>query len=318
MNKVRWGIISAGRISHTFAKDMSYANNAEIKAVAARNGGSAQKFAEQYNIESAYEGYDAIFNDADIDAVYISTPHSLHFEQTQQALNAGKHVLCEKPFTVSPEQCIELTQLAKDKGLFLMEAMWTYFLPAIKQAQDWVEQGKIGELKHIKADFGYPLEYDPNKREWDVTLGGGCLLEMGIYPVAFNWLFTQRAPLSLHVTGERASNGADKDVTIVYDYGKVKSVIGSSYQCRLRNWAYLIGTEGYIAIPDFFRASNAQLYVLDNLIDEFEDHRLGSGFEYQIEAASKAILNGELETREMPLSHTLAFQQQMAQALTKF
>lgn len=318
MEKVRWGIISAGRISHTFAKDMAYASNAEIKAVAARNGESAQKFAEQYNIEKAYEGYDAVFNDTDIDAVYISTPHSLHFEQTQQALNAGKHVLCEKPFTVSPEQCIELTQLAKDKGLFLMEAMWTYFLPAIKQAQDWVEQGKIGELKHIKADFGYPLEYDPNKREWDVTLGGGSLLEMGIYPVAFNWLFTQRAPISTLVTGERAPNGADKDVTILHDYGKVKSVIGSSYQCRLRNWAYLIGTEGYIAIPDFFRASNAQLHVLDNLIDEFEDHRLGSGFEYQIEAASKAILNGELETREMPLSHTLAFQQQMAEALTKF
>ena len=318
MSKVRWGIISAGRISHTFAKDMAYANNAEIKAVAARNGESAQKFAEQYKIEKAYEGYDAIFNDPEIDAVYISTPHSLHFEQTQQALHAGKHVLCEKPFTVSPEQCIELTQLATDKELFLMEAMWTYFLPAIKQAQDWVEQGKIGELKHIKADFGYPMPYTPESREWNTSLGGGCLLDMGVYPIAFNWLFTQREPVSSYVTGERAPNGADKDVTIIYDYGRVKSVLGTSFQCRLRNWAYLIGTEGYIAIPDFFRASNAQLHVLDNLIDEFEDHRLGSGFEYQIEAASKAILNGELETREMPLSHTLAFQQQMANALSKF
>jgi len=318
MKKIRWGIVSAGRISHTFAKDMAYASNAEITAIAARNLASAETFADEYNIEKRYQGYDALFNDPDIDAVYISTPHTLHFEQTKQALEAGKHVLCEKPFTVSSGQCVELTQLAQSKNLFLMEAMWTYFLPAIKQAQAWVEQGKIGELKHIKADFGYPLPYDPDRREWDVKLGGGCLLEMGIYPVSFNWLFTQKEPLSSIVVGERAPNGADKDVTIIHDYGDFKSVIGSSYQCRLRNWAYLIGTDGYIAIPDFFRASSAQLHVLDDMVEEFVDGRQGSGFEFQIEAASEAILTGQIETKEMPLSHSLAFQQQMEYALKQF
>lgn len=318
MSKVRWGIIGAGRISHTFANDIQYAESASLVAVAARNKESAQTFADQYGIESVYQGYDLLCADEQVDAVYIATPHSFHYEQTKMALEAGKHVLCEKPFTVSSAQCEELMALARAKGLFLMEAMWTFFLPAIKQAQKWIADGRIGELKHIKADFGYPLPYDPNRREWDAELGGGCLLEMGIYPVAFNFLFNPSTDYKMHVIGKRAPNGADRDVTVTLDYGEQVSVIHTTYDARIPNWGAIVGTEGRIIIEDFFRASEASLYAIDDRVEHFVDDRKGGGFEFEIEAASRAIISGEIETAEMPLSTSLHFQKQMETILGQF
>lgn len=318
MDMVRWGVVSAGRISHTFVKDMSYVSTGVVTAVAARDLDKAKAFAQQYKIEKAYQGYDALFNDADIDAVYISTPHTLHFEHAKQALLAGKHVLCEKPFTVTPEQTRELTELAKRQGLFLMEAMWTYFLPAIKKAKTWVEQGRIGQLRHIKADFGYPLPYDPDRREWDASLGGGCLLEMGIYPLSLNYLFNPSCQFDIAVVGRRAANGADRDVSLVFDYGDSVSTLNTTFDCRLPNWAFIVGTEGYIAIPDFFRASECSLFKIDELIDHFNDERMGSGFEFEIAAANKAIQAGELISDDMPLKTSLYLQTLMSDILKRF
>lgn len=318
MKTIRWGVVSAGRISHTFAKDMAFVEGAEITAVAARNGEDAKAFAETYQIKTAYQGYDVLFADPEIDAVYISTPHTHHFEHNKAALEAGKHVLCEKPFTVSAAECETLIEIAQANGLFLMEAVWTFFLPAIKQAQQWIAEGRIGELKHIKGDFGYPLEYDPDRREWNKDLAGGCLLEMGIYPVSFNWLFNRSTDYKMSVIGRRAPNGADRDVTVTFDYGDSDSVINCSFDCRLPNWGFLVGTEGYIAIPDFFRASECSLHVLDERVEHFVDDRKGSGFEFEIAAACEAIKQGKTETSEVPLSASLHFQQQMEAILKAF
>ena len=318
MKTIRWGIVSAGRISHTFAKDIKWVDGAEIVAVAARSQESAKAFAEEYNIPVAYQGYDALFEDPNVDAVYISTPHTHHFAHTKAALEAGKHVLCEKPFTVSPEECETLMALAEEKGLFLMEAIWTYFLPAIQTAKRWLEQGRIGELKHIKADFGYPIPYDANSREWNVDLAGGCLLEMGIYPVSFNYLFNPSLDYKLQVIGRRAPNGADRDVTITLDYNDKDSVLNTSFDCRLPNWGFLVGTEGYIAIPDFFRASQCSLHVLDEQIDHFVDERKGSGFEFEIHEACEAIRQARLTSDVVPLSTSLHLQKQMQEILKRF
>ena len=285
--------------------------DADIVAVAARSLDDAKEFADQYDIPKTYEGYDALFADPDIDAIYISTPHTFHFAHTKAALEAGKHVLCEKPFTVGAAECQALIDLAREKQLFLMEALWTYFLPAIRKALQWLNEGRIGELKHVKGDFGYPIPYNPDSREWNVELAGGVLLEMGIYPVSFNWLFNPRKDYTMSVVGRRADNGADRDVTILFDYGDRDAVLNTSFDCRLPNWGFLVGTEGYIAIPDFFRASECQLHVLDDCIDHFKDNRQGSGFEFQIEAACKAIINGQVECEQVPHQTSLHFQQQM-------
>ena len=153
MKKLRWGIVSAGRISAQFAHDMQFVKNGELAAVATRSLASAQAFAKKYHIEKCYEGYQTMFDDPDIDAVYIGTPHTLHYENVVAAIKAGKHVLCEKPITISSEQCLKLSKLAKQQGVFLMEAMWTYFLPALNKAKAWVDAGRIGKIKHIKTDL---------------------------------------------------------------------------------------------------------------------------------------------------------------------
>ncbi|BDX05881.1 Gfo/Idh/MocA family protein [Planctobacterium marinum] len=315
---VRWGLLGAGRITNTFAKDMPLVNNSVISAVAARSLNNAQAFAEKYAIEKAYEGYDALYADPDIDVIYISTPHTLHYEQTRKALLAGKHVLCEKPFVVSPEQGEELTQLAKQKGLFLMEAMWTWFLPAIQKAQQWVREGRIGELKEIQADFGFPIEYGPEKREWNVELAGGCTFDMGIYPVALNRLFNHDEPLNWQITGKRAENGADKTIKAILDYGDRLSILGSSFEYKLPNYAFILGTEGYVAIPDFWCASSAKLFNGDECIETFVDERKGTGFEFQIQHTVDSILAECSESQVVSHEDSLAFQRDIQRILTAF
>lgn len=311
MKKVRWGMVSAGRIANTFAQDMKFAENAEIVSVAARKREDAEAFAKRHGIKKAVEGYDALFADPDIDAVYISTPHAFHLEQSISALEHGKHILCEKPITMNPVECGQLISAAKNKELFLMEAMWTWYLPAIKQAQQWVTDGKIGQIEHIQASFGFKMPYTPETREWAPELGGGCLLDMGIYPIAFSWLFTKEYPQNIQAAEKIAPTGVERQISALLEYPNSFSEITVSFSSKLHNWAFIYGTEGYIAVPNFWSASGAFLYQGDDVVESFKDQRVGSGFEFQIQSASKAILNGEKQSDIVTLQDTLAFQKIM-------
>ena len=311
MKNIRWGIVSTGRISEQFAHDMQFVNNGELSAVAARNIDDAADFAKKHNIEKCYQGYQTMFDDPDIDAVYIGTPHTFHFEQAFAAISAGKGVLCEKPITVSSEQCLQLSLLAKEKEVFLMEAMWTYFLPAINKAKAWIEEGRIGTIKHIKADFGYPIEYSPNSREYSADLAGGCLLDMGIYPLAIASFFAEKDLENLNVIAHLAPNGVDDDVIVTANCGDIKVTLATSFQCRLRNSAYIIGDKGYIVIPDAFRAFECSLYVLDDLIDHFDDKRESIGLQFEAEHAGEQMLKGKTESDVMPHQQSLLLQTQM-------
>lgn len=319
MNKVRWGIIGAGRIAHSFARDMQYAENAELVAVGARNGDSAAEFARQYAIEKSFTGYQALMRCEDVDAVYIATPHNFHCAQTIDALNAGKAVLCEKPLVISAVECTEVTALSRDKGVYLVEGMWTWFLPAIQQAKQWVDEGRIGRVRHIKADFGYPIPFSNSGREYDIRLAGGCLLDMGIYPIAIAQYFLGREPDELSVHSHLAPNGVDDDVVIVADYGRdAIATLATSFRCKLQNWAYIIGEEGYIAIPDFWRADRCSLYQLDECIDSFSDGRKGLGFEYEISAVSADILAGKKQSDVVTPEVSMAFQRVMERVKSQF
>ena len=318
MKRLNWGIISTGVIAEQFCQDMQYVNNGRLLAVAARQLSSAQCFADKHNIERAYQGYQQLFDDPEIDVVYIATPHNLHFQHAHDALMAGKSVLCEKPFTVSSQECQQLSLLAKEKGLFLMEAMWTYFLPAIIKAKQWVDSGRIGKIKHIKAEFGYPLAYDPNRREWDAELAGGCLLEMGIYPIAIAQFFLGQPMQALTVNAQMAENGVEKDVLIMAEVDDVRLALATSFQCKLQNWAYIIGDEGYIAIPNFWRADQCSLFELDQQIDHFSDNRKSLGFNYEAEAVGEAIADNQIEHAQMPHQLSYSLQQQMEQIKAKF
>jgi len=318
MKQLNWGIVSTGVIAEQFCHDMKYVTNGRLLAVAARQLTDAQLFAKKHNIEKAFQSYQQLFDDPEIDVVYIATPHNLHFQHSYDALMAGKSVLCEKPFTVSSSECQQLQILAKEKNLFLMEAMWTYFLPAIKKAKQWVEDGRIGKIKHIKADFGYPLPYDPERREWSAELAGGCLLEMGIYPIAIAQFFLRKPLESFMVNAQMAPNGVEKDVIIMAEVDDVRLTLATSFQCKLQNWAYIIGEEGYIAIPNFWRADKCSLYQLDEQIDHFSDARQSLGFNFEAEAVGEAILNNQVEHPQMPLELSCSLQLQMEQLKAKF
>jgi predicted dehydrogenase len=292
---------------------MAGVSNAELVAVAARDGNRAQRFASQYGAEFAHHGYPALYDNPGVDAVYVATPHSFHLQNCIDAMAAGKAVLCEKPLVLNPDQCRQLLDYHQSRDNYLIEGMWTWYLPAIRKAREWVEAGRIGQVLHLKADFGYPFQYGENLREYDPGLGGSAVLEMGIYPVALARFFLRGDPHSFQVAGNIAPNGVEDDVSAVLDYGDAIATLGTSFRCKLQNWAYIIGTDGYIAIPDFWRAERCLLYRLDDRIDCFEEVRASHGFNYEIEAVSTDILEGRRESEVIPLSMSLKLQQDMEQ-----
>ncbi|NNL57695.1 MAG: Gfo/Idh/MocA family oxidoreductase [Pseudomonadales bacterium] len=308
---VRWGLLGPGVIAHTFARDIAFADNAELHAVASRSLSRAQGFAQQYGIARAYGNYQQLYQDPAIDAIYIATPHTLHLQQTLHGIAAGKSVLCEKPLTVSSRECEQIICAAANAAVTVVEGMWTLFLPAIQQAAQWLAQGRIGKLQQVHSSFGYPFDYDPQARAFNASLGGGCLLDMGIYPLALAWQFIGQRPQQIDAVARYAANGVENDVAMVLDYGAVSASLATSFTARLPNTTYLAGSAGYIAIPDSFRASECYLFQGDREVDCFKDARRGSGFEYQIRAVSDSILTGERESATIPLAHSLELQQQM-------
>lgn len=318
MNRtIKWGIAGTGRIAQQFAQDFEYVTNGELVAVSSRHQGSADKFAHKFGIPVAHQGYAQLLADPNVDAVYVASPHTSHYQNTADAIVAGKHVLCEKPLTVTPEECQKLLALAEKSDVFVMEAMWTYFLPAIQKAQQWVEEGRIGKIRQIKADFGYPqLPYDPERREYNVDLAGGCLLDMGIYPVALAWLFMQQDPVDIQALAHKAPNGVEDDLVMLFDYGQQSdgalAMLATSFRARLQNVACIIGDEGYIEIPDFFRAHECFLYQLDTQLDHFEDDRDSIGLNYEAIAVGEDINAGRQQNSSVPWSASLKFQQHMA------
>lgn len=310
--KIRWGVIGPGRIAHTFAKDIAFTTNASLQAVASRTLETAQEFASAYNVPSAYGSYSELFADPNVDAVYLATPHTLHAGQTMQAISSGKSVLCEKPFTVTPQECEKVIEHASHSDVTVVEALWTYFLPAIIKAKTWLDEGRIGKVARFQADFGLALPYDPQDRVYDRRLAGGCLLDMGIYPISLAWLFTQAHPVSVDVVSRFAPNGVEDDLSMLFNYENCVASLGASARVNLPNAAYVIGEKGMIEIPDCWSASECTLYENDAKTDYFKDEREGSGFEFQIESVSDDILNGRKESSIVPLQSSIVFQKHMA------
>ena len=314
---VNWGIIGTGGIAHAFASDMPHVNNGRVVAVASRTQEHADAFAGEYDIPTAHASYDALYADPDVDAVYVATPHSLHLENAGDALRAGKAVLCEKPITPTPDEAHQLVELAKATGGTLVEAMWTHFLPAIQTARRWVDEGRIGTILHVKADFGSRHPYDPDSRLWDPNLAGGALLDMGVYPISLAWFFLGQHPEAVSAVGRRAPTGVDSDVTMRFDYPDVTATLSTSFICRLPNAAYVIGDEGTIIIPDFFHARECTLVRGDETIDHFEDDRESLGYDVQIQSVGEDILAGRQQSSVVPWEATLAFQDHMARVMAQ-
>ncbi len=283
--------------------------NAVLTAVASRDILRANAYAAKYNIPFAYT-YDELYNSKEVDAIYISTTHNFHFEHCMQCILHGKAVLCEKPITLNVDEFEKLVKFSTEKQVFLMEGMWTYFLPAIQKAQQWLAAGRIGALKVIQADFSYPMEKKLEGRFYDPNLAGGALLDLGVYTVALATLFMNRKPKHISANAVFTETGVDATTSMVFQYGDVTAMLFTSIETRTTNRLRLFGEKGYIEFADFWRANSALLFDEEHLlVDVFEDGRTSHGFIYEMQHATDRILSNELESNVIPLHRSNEIQE---------
>ena len=296
MSKIRWAILGAGRIAHKFAQDIKYVDNAELMAIAASDKERAATFAAEYQLPLHYN-YEELYASDQVDAVYIATTHNFHFEQSMECMKHGKAVLCEKPVTINDKQFKQLVDTSVERNVFLMEALWTFYLPALQKARQWIEEDRIGAVRLLQADFGFQMEYDPSGRLYNRELAGGALLDLGIYPIAFSYFFMGRKPVSITASGRIGSTGVDETTAMILDYGNITASLFSCMVVRTRNTGYIFGEKGYIEIPDFYKASMASLYNTDKeLQDTYHDNRRSFGYNFEIQDATVALLSGRKQS----------------------
>jgi predicted dehydrogenase len=312
-NKIRWAILGPGRIANAFAKDFPLMQNAELVAVASGDKEKATNFAKEYHIPKTLS-HDELFNNNEIDAVYISTTHNFHFEQSLKCLQKGKAVLCEKPITVNDTEFKKLMAVSKEKNIFLMEAMWTYFLPAIQKAKQWLDEGRIGKLKVMQADFAFQMEKNMEGRIYNPNLAGGSLLDIGVYPISLAYYFINKTPEKIIASAAMTTTGVDERLGMIFQYGDVTAALFTSIINRMSNTLKLFGEEGYIEIPDFWKAGSVKLFDKEfNLQETFEDNRTAHGFIFEMQHANDLILDGKIESPVIPHSRSNDIQETMVE-----
>lgn len=304
--KVKWGILGAGNISDSFVSDFKEVHNGEVVAVAARSKSRAEEFAQKHNIEKFYGDYKEMLSNKEIDIIYIGTTHNFHYEHTKLCFDHGKSVLCEKPVTVNTAQFEELREIAKEKELFYMEAMWTYFLPAIKKVKEWIQAGEIGEVNTIKAEFGFTPDYIPENRLFNLNLAGGALLDIGIYTLAISNYIIEDNIDEVFCSAKIGETGVDEHeaITIKYENGTIAQLT-NSLRNDLENKVYIYGSGGRIIIEDDFWMSKKVTLVSENKKETFEDIRYTIGYNYEATEVGECIIKGEKECTLMPLDKSL-------------
>lgn len=306
-NQVNWGIMGTGWIASQFAKDLAHAGNAAKYAVASRSEESAARFAGEHGFERSYGSYNEMLQDPELDIVYVATPHPFHKENVLACLEAGKAVLCEKPFTMNARQLEQLVETARENKLFLMEGMWTRFLPPVVQAKQWIAEGKIGEVRLVKADFGFRIGWEPESRLLNPDLGGGALLDAGVYPVSFASMIFGEQPQNVWSTAHIGETGVDEQFSVLLSYpGGRSASLNGAVRLNLSNEAVIYGTEGYIRLPFFLAGKEA--YLHQNGQDEpktFKDDRTCIGYAFEAEEAGRCILEGRTESAVIPLEESL-------------
>lgn len=310
MKKIRWGIVGPGTIANKFALAIKNVACAELVAVASRTEENGRAFAERYNIANVFCGYEKMAESELVDAVYIATPHPFHLSCAEMFLNAGKHVLCEKPLCVNADQATQLKKCAEKNGVFLMEAMWMRFLPAIKEAQEIVNRGDIGKVLGIAADFCYTIEPEEDKKLFQGEMAGGSLLDVGVYGLHFASIFLGNAPETIVALGD-TDGGVDlhTNVLLKYKNGAVANV-SSAIKLAKPEAAYIYGSKGKIYVPTFYGAT--ELFVnRGNDTNHIVKNCIGDGFEEEIIEACTCIEKGKLQSDILPLDETIAILKQM-------
>ncbi len=307
---MKWGILATGTIAAKFANTVNLMKDEGqvLAACASRSKEKAEEFAARFKIAAAYGSYEEMLSDAEVEAVYIATPNNLHYENVNMCLQAGKHVLCEKPFTVGKEEAEELFALAREKGLFLMEGVWTYHLPAMKKMQELLRDGVIGDVIYARSDFGFVAKGARKDRKFDSALAGGALLDIGIYNLAFmRMVMGYENPTAFTSKHHINEYGTDDFSTIQLEYPSDKTAtIVTCIGTAMPRQAAVYGTKGSILMKDF--------QICDELtvsVDGEETQVLSfpiemGGFEYEIREAERCIRSGLTASPVVPPEETLS------------
>ncbi|MCI0709187.1 MAG: Gfo/Idh/MocA family oxidoreductase [Chloroflexi bacterium] len=314
MDKIRWGILATGNVAYNFTKALVAIPEAEVVAVASRRQETADAFADEFGIPKRYAAYEALALDPDIDIVYIATPHNLHHDNMLMCLQAGKHVLCEKSFTLNARQAEACIQLAREKRLFLMEAMWMRFFPAIAQVNAWLDDEKIGDIKLVQADFCIKIPFDAKHRVYNPATAGGALLDLGIYPISLTSMILGLENIqSVQSFAHIGPTGVDvlDSIILAYDSG-ASAMLSCGLQAYKPREAFIIGTAGYIKIHNiFFRPDTITLHPHGEEPQTLHLPFEGNGYVHEIREVHDCLRSDQLESQLMPLDETLAIMRLM-------
>ena len=309
---IRWGIIGLGKIANKFATDLASIETAELVAVASRNIQNANNFAEKYNAKKAYSSYEELAKDTNVDAVYIATPHSFHKEHAILCLQNKKAVLCEKPFAMNLSEVTEMIQVAKENNVLLMEALWSFFLPHFTYVLDIVKSEKFGKLKSLEADFGFHTPYNTDSRLFKKDLGGGSLLDIGIYPI-FAALATLGEPDAIHAKATFFENGADASCDMVFQYKNAKATLKSTLLEETPSVAILKFDKATVKLNRQFHQSSSITVIQNNKEEIINFDFKTIGYNYEIEHFNNLLRAGGKESNIM----TFEFSKNLINTLDK-
>jgi predicted dehydrogenase len=293
--KIRWGIIGLGNIADKFAADLAMVENSELVAVASRNQQKADEFAIKHNSKKGYDSYASLAKDAEVDAVYIATPHSFHKEHSILCLQNKKAVLCEKPFAMNLEEVIEMIAVAKENNTLVMEAMWTFFLPHFSYVLDIVKSEKFGKLKHLEADFGFFRAFDETSRLFKKEVGGGSLLDIGIYPI-FVALAILGKPNAIGANATFFENGADASCDMTFHYKNAKAILKSTLLEETKTEAIFTFEKAIVKINEQFHQPTTVVLIQNNKEEIINFDCKTIGYNYEIEHFNQLLRENKKES----------------------
>jgi predicted dehydrogenase len=307
MDQIRWGILGAGSIAATVGADIAATDGNTLQAVGARSGDRAAAFAAAHGVARSYGSYAELVADPDVDVVYVATTHGQHHEHARLALDAGKPVLVEKPLTLTAAQARDIVATARERGLFCMEAMWTRLDPMIRAAADLIATGRIGDVVGVRADLSETFPYDPTHRMYDLAVGGGALLDLGIYPATLAWVFLGR-PESVQATGSLAPTGSDVTTAMQWSYpdGRVAQIYASAAG-ESPLGAVITGTAGWIELdPPVYLSPAMTVHDSGGTQTIEAEPRPGNGYTLEVAEVARCLRAGLTESPFVPLDESVA------------
>ncbi len=301
-----WGIIGPGRIAEKFAEAVQKIPGAALHAIASRSAKDPTALAKSFGAEKCYGSYEALAEDPDVDAIYIATPHRFHYENVKLCLEAEKAVLCEKSFTVNAAQAEELFTISQNKQLFVMEALWTRFLPIYESIRSWINAGEIGELRHVYSTLGFVAKRDPNDRLLNIALAGGTVLDLGVYTSGLSQWVMGENPQQIQASGYIGETGVDETINVTYQYGNNASAqFCCTFAFEPPNQLLIYGSKGRISVHTSFVSGSEASLEKGKQRKTIQKPLKINGFEYQIEASMQAIRDGRLDCPQMTQADTL-------------